>query len=92
MARVMVLMWGLVLTWFAAVEFFWTPASTCAAVYVVAGTAAESAAAAWGGVTAWALPVAKWAVSARAAAPARATRVRIDGMGWVPPSIVSKVS
>jgi len=50
----MVLMWGLVLTWVAAVEFCWTPASTSAAVYVVpaAGAAAEPAVAACGAVTA----------------------------------------
>ena len=41
----MVLMCGLVLTWFADVEFFLTPASTSAAVYEdVAGAAAEPAA------------------------------------------------
>ncbi len=82
MARVMVLICGLVLTWFAAVEFFLTPASTSAAVYVVsAGAATGPAAPARGGVTAWAVVMAMVVVSAMAAAPATATRLRIDGMG-----------
>ena len=88
MARVMVLMCGLVLTWVADVECCWMAASTWAAVYVVAaGAAAEPAVAVWGvaaacvGVTAWALVMATVVVSATAAAPATAKRVRIDDMG-----------
>jgi hypothetical protein len=77
----MVLMWGLVLTCFAAVMFFCTPASTSAAV---------NEAAAW--VLALAGAVAASAVlrpigraSARAAAVATAMRVRGDDMARVPP-------
>jgi hypothetical protein len=80
-------MWGLVLTLFAVVLFFWTPASTWAAVYEGAADAPAVLI-----VAAWADWVASGAASAIAAAAATARRVRGDDMSAGPPSIVRKLS
>ncbi|HEY4456482.1 MAG TPA: hypothetical protein VGN81_19390 [Pseudonocardiaceae bacterium] len=80
MARVIVLMWGFVLTWFDFVLFFCTPAKTWAAVYVEeAGTAAEAAGAEFV-VAAPADLIASGATSASAAAATTTKRVRGDDM------------